>query len=211
MNDHPLGTPTPGDDPAAEPSIVDQILNLDELLSADVRRAEKTARICLRPDLEAQIDDLEAQLDALTDQFGNPLDQTVDASLGEGSGDGRVRDVALQLAEKRREMAAATRSVRMRQLSDDDWTAFKAKHRKAFETTGESAERRAMFDDLVVSTASAPKITAEQWRQMKTKLGAPQVDAFIGVAWTVNTESGVSVPKSPLSSLVLKRTRPSQS
>lgn len=213
MNDHPLGTPNPPkSDTAAlvnEPSIVDTILNLDELLSADVRRAEKTARICLRPELEADIDQLEAELDSLTDQFGKPLDSVVDAAVTEGGS--RARTVALQLAEKRQEYAAASRSVRMRQMSDDDWTAFKAKHKAAFDSQGPSPERTAMFNDLVVRSAVTPAITAEQWVQLRKKLGAPQIDEFINVAWAVNTESGVSVPKSPLSSLVLKQTAPSKS
>jgi hypothetical protein len=62
--------------PPAEPVldiIVDTILDLDGLLSADVRRAEKTARFCSKPWLEADIDELVFELESLTDNDGIPL------------------------------------------------------------------------------------------------------------------------------------------
>ena len=42
-------------------------------------------------------------------------------------------------------------------------------------------------------------------------LGDPQMDVLANAAWAVNTESGVSIPKSPLSSAVLRRAARAQS
>jgi hypothetical protein len=74
----PLGTPNPapGEAPPIEPppvSIIDTILQLDDYLSGDVRRAEKTARFCSKPWLEADIDELLFELEGLTDAQGNPI------------------------------------------------------------------------------------------------------------------------------------------
>jgi hypothetical protein len=201
MNDQPLGDPT-GPTPAVDielPSIVDTILNLDEFLSGDIRRAEKTARICTRPDLEADIDDLEAELAGLVDDRGNPL--TVEESLGEGNGR-TAQTVALEIRDKQREMAASMRSIRLRQLPEDKWAVFHEKHLKDL---GDDGVTNAAWDELIVACAIAPTITPEQLKQMRERLGHPAIDVIATKAWNVNTKAGVSIPKSLTSSVVLKR------
>lgn len=213
MTDQPLGTPTPDTTTplVREPSIVDTILNLDEFLSGDVRLAEKTARFCTRPDIEAEIDQLEAELAELVDETGRPLPGSADDSLGGDDGRGQALEKALAIQTKRQEMADATRSVRMRQLSDEKWQAFKVKHREAFATTDRTSQRAAMLDELVTASAIAPTIDAKQLAQLRGRVGAPQIDELIAIAWEVNTQSGVSVPKSLRSSAALKRLAPGQS
>ena len=114
----PLGSPNPAPTaPTPEPppvSIVDTILNLDELLSADVRRAEKTARFCTKPWLEADIDELAYELDALTDAR---------ATRSKARRAGRPATVALRIQTMQAEYGAAFVSVRMGQLTSDDWQA----------------------------------------------------------------------------------------
>lgn len=204
--DHPLGDlDGTGEAPAAVvemPSIVDTILNLDEFLSGDVRRAERTARFATRPDLEADIDELDAQLEMLTDGAGNPLDSKPERALGEEGGAS-----ADQLADKIKalqiEYGASFRSVRLRQMAGDDWTAFQSKWRKELDAGSPFPD--SMWDDLIVECAYAPAFTLAKIQKLRTMIGFPQVNAIAMAAWQANTQSGVSIPKSPLSSAVLRR------
>ncbi|WP_193613163.1 hypothetical protein [Nocardioides lijunqiniae] len=211
MSDQPLGSPTPDTAPVIrEPSIVDTILDLDKFLSSDVRLAEKTARFCTRPDLEAKLDELEHQLALLVDEAGRPLPGT-DDSLAGADGAGEALAVAQEIYAVRQEMAAAFRSVRMRQLPDDEWQAFKVEHKEAMDSTEQGPARVRMLDELLLKSAVAPKISASQLAQLRHQVGAPQVDELIEKAWAVNTQSGVSVPKSPRSSAALRRLLPGAS
>lgn len=195
------------ENPDLTPSIVDTILNLDELLSANVRRAERSARFALKPWLEADIDDLNAELDSLTDALGNPLEDMVDRTVGGG---GRsATTVALELLEKQRELAASFRTVRMQQMPQNQWVAFDEKWSEVLKKGAPYPQE--FWKELVVKTASQPEITAEQYDQLRGKLGHPQVDLLCHAAWEVNTQSGVSVPKSPLSSRVLRQREPDES
>lgn len=201
--DHPLGTPNT--DGAAtpvvmQPSIIDTILDLDALLSADVRRAEKMARFCTKPDLEAAIQELEIQLTSIIDVQGAPIAE-VDTSVS--GGDRKAQRVAGELAELRAEYAGAFRSVRMRQVADDDWLAFRAKHKKSIDN--DPPYPTAFWNELIVMTAAAPKISAAQVVQLRSKLGTPAMRVLQDVAWEVNNEAGVSLPKSLISSAALKR------
>jgi hypothetical protein len=180
-------------------SIVDTILNLDELLSADVRRAEKTARFCSKPWLEADIDELAYELDSLTDAEGNP---------GQGQEVEALR-VATELQTKQAEYGASFVSVRMGQLPSDDWQAFRTTWREVLEKGAPYPNE--FYDALIAASALRPPITVEQVGQLRAKLGDPQMDELASKAWDVNTKSGVSIPKSPLSSHVLRRAARAQS
>lgn len=192
-----------------EPSIVDTILNLDEFLSGEIRLAEKTARFCITPDLEAVIDELDQQLALLVDNQGKTLSGT-DQALGD-TGAGHAYGIAEELHAKRQEYAAAMRSVRMRQLPDDQWQAFRDEHREAFATSEMTPERKVMLDQLLVRSAHAPAISPEQLKQLRSRVGAAVIDELIQAAWQVNISSGVSVPKSRLSLAVLKQSGPGKS
>lgn len=202
MSEHPLGDIN-GDNTKVstikEPSIVDQILELDDFLSGDVRRAEKTARFCLKPDLEASIDNLHAELATLVDENGRPAE-------GEQSMGGTERTaeiVALELHAVQTEMAEAFRSVRFRAMPDTDWVAYKEKYRKEMENF--EVGKGPMWDELIVKCALAPAFTAAQLADFRTKVGTAVIHDMSLTAWNVNTQSGVSIPKSSISSAVLKR------
>jgi hypothetical protein len=200
QHDHPLGdidgTSSTTTATVEQPSIVDTILNLDDFLAADVRLAEKTARFCTKPELEARIEDLHAELDALTDNDGRPL-----ATDDDLAGAGRSASVVnAELVAAQREYATAMRSVRMRQMDEDDWTAFQARH-KATINDGPPYPV-GFYEDLIVRTAVAPKFTAAKLQAFRKKVGHPSFNELAQTAWAVNTSSGVSVPKSPLSSAV---------
>lgn len=205
----PLGTPNPAPAPTVDPptvSIVDTILDLDELMSADVRRAERTARFCTKPWLEAEIDELLYELEQVTDGQGNPL-PAPESAVGEQLRTAQV--VALEIQTLQAEMGAAFRSVRMGQLPSDDWQEFRAKWRQVLDKGAPYPND--FYDDLIGEASLRPKITPEQSAVLRTKLGDPQMDELASKAWAVNTESGVSIPKSPLSSHVLRRAARAQS
>lgn len=195
----PFGTPnaTVPDPPPV--SIIDTILDLDSFMSGDVRRAEKTARFCSKPWLEADIDELIFELDALTDEQGNPIPGQEKAAHA----------VAVKIQTKQAAYGAAFVSVRMAQLSSDDWKAFRTKWREALDKPGEKPNE--LYNELIEVSAKTPPITAVQAAHLRTKLGDPQMDTLASAAWDVNTNSGVSIPKSPLSSHVLRQAARAQS
>jgi hypothetical protein len=94
------------------------------------------------------------------------------------------------------------RSVRMRQMDEDDWTAFQATHKSVLNDG--PPYPAAFYEDLIVKTAVAPKFTVAKLQSFRKKVGHPAFNELAQTAWAVNTASGVSVPKSPLSSAVLR-------
>lgn len=192
---HPLGNPDGTPPPVPAASIVDTILDLDELLSADVRRAEKTARFCTKPWLEADIDELMAQLDMITDDRGVPLVGQEEVAV----------DLSQRIESLRVEYGQAFRSVRMSQLPADKWAEFKTKHRETLDKGAGFPD--AFYDELIAVSALRPAIPLEKVQLLRKQLGDPQMDVLSKCAWDVNAESGVSIPKSPTSSVVLRRAR----
>lgn len=227
MNDsHPLGDIT-GDtvditdgtgqvvrtDPAQPDasSIVDTLLDLDALLSADVRRAEKTFRFCTRPDLEAKMEDLQAELESLVDINGRPK-KSVDASMADGSRS--ATQVSLDIEALEDEYAAAMRVGRVTQMDEDDWAAFTTQWKSVLSDMPPYPPT--FYEALIVRSKAALVVdgsgrlgspfTVEQVRTFRKKFGHPAFNAISDAAWRVNNESGVSVPKSALSSAVLRLT-----
>lgn len=201
ISDTPTDAVNPFEKPET-PSIVDTILDLDEFLSGDVRLAEKTAYFTTEPQLEAEIDELEAKLAELTDEFGNPVDLAAgDVSVSEGRHP--AYDLADEITAKRARLNKSRRGVRVRQLNSTEWAAFKEKHKKPL-ADPEHERRQAMWDELIVACAIRPEFTPEKLKKLRTMVGDPQVAEIELACWDVCTKSGVSVPKSPLSSLVLK-------
>lgn len=200
-NETVFGNPDgPADVKINQPSIVDQVLDLDDFLAGDVRLAERTARFSIKPDLEAKIEDLNAELAGKLDAQGRPRTD-IDQALGDGA---RSADaVSLDIEEVTAEYQASMRSVRMRQIDTDEWTEFLAAHKKAL---AEGVPYPSDFyEDLIVRTAVAPPFTADQVKQLRKRVGQAQFQELCSTAWNVNTESGVSVPKSLLSSAVLRQ------
>lgn len=197
-------TPATDDVSHIDPSIVDTILDLDELLSSDVRRAEATARFSIKPWLEGEIEELERELDDLTDGSGKPAGRGEASLADEGPSAAFLK--AEEIQAKRQEYAESFRSVRVEQLSSDDWLAFNQKHRKALDSP--PPYPAAMWDELIAACAIAPKMPLEKVQALRKKIGQPQMHEIASKCWQANTEQGVSVPKSPLSSHVLRLQRP---
>jgi hypothetical protein len=210
MNDHPLGATDDqneisvfGNPNGVSPqtkaaSVVDRILDLDALLSADVRLAEKSARFSTKPDIEARMEELVAELETLVDSQGRP--KIMDASMSDGVRSAEV--VSREVNALEDEYAASMVTVRVRQMDEDDWTAFQAKWKTVLAEMPPYPV--AFYDELITKSATQPTFTAEQVRGLRAKVGHPAFNAIAQAAWAVNTESGVSVPKSSLSSAVLR-------
>lgn len=180
-------------------SIVDTVLGLDELLSADVRRAEDTHRFFRRADLQAEINDLSEQLASITDELGRTLD-TVDASLGE---DNAARTLALKIQQLRRDYYAASGVVRLRQMESDEWEGFRTTWKDDLNKAAGPGLK--MWNALIAKTVIQPDLTVDAVIKMRTIYGAPAMDTLAQKCWDLNAEAGVSVPKSLSSSLVLAR------
>lgn len=202
---NPFVKPDSGVD--ADLSIISTILDLDELMSADVRLAERTVTIYTRPDLEARIDALEAELEELLGPNGE-LPSELDASLGDAD-TARAFEIANEIEAERKAYAASGRQIRVRQLPSDDWTAFRARHKKHFEAGPPYPDE--MWSELVSLCAVEPTLSEEQVAKLRKVLGSPVLHMLANVCFSLNTEAGVSVPKSRLSSLVRKQQEPEKS
>lgn len=189
----------------AQQSIVDTILDLNAFLSADVRRPEKTAPFSTKPHLEAKLDELDRELHLLASPTGQVRDP--DEPLASGGRTARV--VARERQAVAAEMQAAMRGIRFKALPADEWEAFEAKHKKVLDDR--DADKSAVLDELVVLCADAPRISTEQLAKLKASAGITQLVTLRDYAWSVNNKAGVSVPKSSLSSDVLRREEPETS
>lgn len=199
---HPLGNPAPAAASRQVPTAteaVQNILDLDALLSsAQVHRAEKTATIYLRSDLEGDFDRLEAELELLTDSTGKPY------PVPEGVLEDvhrTAQQVATEIQAVIAEYGASAQWVRFRQRPADEWQEFLDRHKGSDEGTRPPE----FWNDLIAFAAVGPAMSVVQVAQLRTKLGAPQMTVLGNAAWNVNAQSGVSIPKSLLSSHVLKQ------
>ncbi len=191
--------PDVGADETQDPgSIIDTILELDQLLSADVRRAEQTFRLFRRGDLLAVITDLEDQLAAITDELGRPTGG--DDSLADA---GQARSLALQIQDARTAYYKESGNIRLYQLDPDEWEAFRTKWKKELDKP--DGPGTIFWNALIAETVSQPKLTQTQVIKMRQLYGGPQLDKLGSACWQLNTQAGASIPKSPRSSAVLKR------
>ena len=154
----PFVNPAGPNPPVEVASIVDTILELDEFLSGDVRRAEKSARFCTKPWLEADIDELDADLQPLIDSVGNPRPGSEESA----------RDLSMRIQAIRVEMGQAFRTVRMGQLSSDDWKAFNTKHRAVLDKGAPYPVE--FYDELIAVSALRPLIPVEKVRLLRSSV-----------------------------------------
>lgn len=193
-------TDTNLEDLAPDASIVDTILDLDDLLSAQVRRAEKTVPIYTRADLEGRIDELDEELSNLVDDTGKSLPDRVMDQRNPG-------DIAAEIQDLRRQYAASRVNITVRQMPSDDWDEFRRIHKDAIAKVGTSEEAGDEFWNLLIAATMVAKkpVTPDQVAAMRKKFGPPQIDLVGKAAWWVCTQAGVSVPFSQTSSAVLRQ------
>lgn len=179
-------TPEQIDDAA---SIVDTLLDLDGLLSADVRRARGTAWLYKRADLEARLDVLARELDEAEARE----QATSERAVGERS----AAEIDAEREQVRREYRKSGEAITVEQMSADDWDAFKLKHKDALATAMVVFDLPAdVANELIAkSMLTQTPTTTEQVAAMRQVFGWPQISEIAARAWEVNQHSGVSVPK----------------
>lgn len=188
--DTPFGNPNgvTATEPIRTPQL-ETILTLDEIMNS-ARLVERTARICLRGDLEAEYNETLEELATLVDADGNVLNEG-DQSLGDAS---RVEELSEKARELRAEMQAATRRVRFRAMADDDWRTFDASHKT---TDGKIKDQTAYNNEIIARCAIAPTLTVDDVVAMRKKLGPTQIVTLANTAFFACTTGGLDVPKSP--------------
>lgn len=199
----------PTTDPAVDTSIIDEILDIDALLASNIERAERSEVLYTKPHLEAKIDALEAELERLN-IGADSVQRDGEASVADAAAGGRSAEVvAREIQELRKEYAASGRLVRLRQLPSEEWTSFEATWKDALAKPPPFPA--AMWDDLIAKCAIAPELPVAKVRDLRKKLGHPPLHKLALTCWDLNTEAGVSVPFSRLSSQALAPKRPGTS
>ena len=129
MTDHeqtpPAPAPTrrsatpPGRAPSDRGPQLETILTLDEVMNS-ARLVERTARICLRGDLEATYLEALEELSELVDEDGQVASDG-DQALADST---RATELLETVRSIRAEMATATRRIMFRAMPEDEWTTF---------------------------------------------------------------------------------------
>lgn len=197
-SDSPLGNP---DGPAAAAPAGRIAWTIDDILSR-ARTPERYAKVCLRGDLEARHEQLVRDLTPLIDAQGTVLDPDEEASLGEGTNASRAQQLAADLATVREEMAQNMWFPLFRGMPSDAMAVFNEAHYPKKET----APLNDYNDRLIATCMVDPVVTVEQVRELRKKLGSRAMLELIKTATEVNTQGGVDIPFSPISSPALKPT-----
>lgn len=195
--------PTSGDPspfvkaPAPITPHVETVLDLDEVMS-QARRVERTAHICLRSDLTAELEDLVEQLGNLVDADGNVV-ATGDQALSD-AGDAAALNERIQAVQA--EMAKSMRTIRFRAMADDAWQPFDKRHR---DTNGDIRDTELYYNELIAACAIAPTMTVDQVKALRGSLGPTQIIEMGNAAYIACSTGGVDVPKLPFSSPAPRR------
>lgn len=168
---------------------LETILTLDEIMSS-ARLVERTARICLRGDLEAEYNETLEELAGLVDADGNVISDG-DQALGDAN---RADQLAERARELRTEMKAATRRVRFRAMPDDEWRAWDKAQRGS---DGKIKDQDAYNNEIIARCAIEPTMTVDDVKRLRSKLGPTQLVALANAAFFACTTGGLDVPKSP--------------
>ncbi len=187
---HPAHIPTP----VAEATITSlaeaavKPLSVSEVLEHG-RRIERTARICIRGDLQAEYDRIILELAGLM----GPSGEVIDASLADGEeGPTPAQTKHAELEGVRHEMSGAMRFVRFRGMPSDEWPGWDKTHRPK----GDDPDLTDYNTALIAACAIEPKLSVDEVNSLRHELGSPQMIELANKAWQANTTGGVDVPKS---------------
>lgn len=183
--------------PRLSDAAVETILTLDEIMSS-ARLVERTARICLRGDLDARYNELLEEISRYVDATGQ-LVSDGDQALADGA---LVNERYEELKAVRAERDAAMRAVKFRAMPDDEWTTFEKTHRD--DKTGQWKDNVDFQNKLIARCAFAPTFTEAEVKGMRSKLTPTQMLTLSNAAFLACTTGGLDIPKLPDFSHALK-------
>ena len=165
-------------------------LTIDEIL-ARAKTPERTARICLRADLQAEYDELVTELAGLVDAEGRVIADE-EAALGETTPAQRAVELEARLRALRDEMAENTWSVRFRGLTTDELALFNREHAPK----SDDQDMTEYNTQLIAACAVKPNLTVDDVRKLRKALGSRAMGELVNAANWVCSRGGVDVPKS---------------
>jgi hypothetical protein len=161
-----------------------------------IRRPERTVRLCLAGDLQAEFERLEAELvEARQKPESAP-------TLGGSQMDPRVTELARQIEELRELMLEHTVVFRFAGLPSKAYSDMVAKHPPKDGSKRGDVDMDGYSLDLVASCAVEPKMTVDEARQLSEALTQAQWDSLVSAAYACNKEE-FDVPFSWTASAVL--------
>ncbi|MFI7630274.1 hypothetical protein [Microbispora rosea] len=171
-------------------------LGIEDILG-QIQRPERTFRLCLRADLQAQWEEAERQLrlaerEATTSLAGNSR---------------KARDLAKQCRELEQEMEAATETLVLRGISSKAFSDLLAKH-PARKGQDEAFNADTFGVALLAASAATPAMSEEQAGRLVDSITAGQWNDLFNTCWLLN-RSSVDVPFSNAASVTLGGTKTS--
>lgn len=166
---------------------------IEEILN-QAKLPEKRARICLRADLQAEHAANLAELATLVDARGELIVDD-EASVGDVSPAVRARELVDRNRVLEREMAKSMWFPLFRGMTSDDLQVFSKKNMPK----GEGADMSEYNTLLIAESSVDPKLSPEDVRALRKKLGSRAIQELFQTATEVNIRGGVDVPKSPVS------------
>lgn len=172
-----------------------ELHELDSLLEA-ARRPEKTVRICLRGDLQAEWEDLNDQLTKLQAAPGRKMAGSTDEV-----------ELARKVTELEAEMDKTTLPLTLRALPRHEWMKLVRAHPERDgndedKTLGVNADT--FFDDLIIQSVVGPEgLTEEKVSQLLDSMSGAQYEKVSTAAWFLNRKD-VDTPFSPHASRIMQ-------
>lgn len=198
MTDSPFGNPDGPEadaiashDPVDHRPLASGLLSVQDVLAA-ARLPERTATICVRPDLQAEHDAIAAEMATLVSADGELLVEDDEASMGAQTNAARARELADRDRQVLDEMRANLWHVRLRAMDADEWPEFKKTMPK-----GKDADVSTFRAKLIARCAIEPPITVEDVAALRKKFGSAQINKISNRAYEACEQDGVDVPKSP--------------
>lgn len=161
---------------------------------------EKTVHLCLRGDLQGELDDLQYQLQQVA--------KTPRESLSDDGGAAETREILDRMEQLRDEMESAKIPVKLRALERPKWMKLLAKHPPRKDDPGDrglGVNAESFFDELIYECWVTPELDRDEIRSLLDVLTAAQFEKLQEAAWMLNRRD-VDVP---FSRNALRSMRPS--
>lgn len=168
-------------------------LGIEDILG-QIKRPEKTFRLCLRADLQSEWEEADRQVKLAEREAVNSLAGTSK----------RARDLAGRVRELEQEMEAATTTLVLRGISSKRFSDLLAKH-PARKGEDEAFNPDTFGVALLAASAAQPEMSEEQAGRLVDSITSGQWNDLFNACWLLNRAS-VDVPFSRAASEVLPGT-----